>query len=73
MRTAEEILEDFEANKEYPSYYHVNSVIQAMHLYGEEIITECANVAKSEWVRYGTNMGHAVEKQSILLLINELK
>ena len=39
----------------------------------KETIEECAERAKSEWVRWGEHMGHQVEKQSILSLINELK
>jgi hypothetical protein len=38
-----------------------------------EAIKECAEVAKSEWVRWGEHMGHQVEKQSILKLIDQVK
>ena len=39
----------------------------------EETIYECAEAAKSEWVRWGEHMGHQVDRQSILKLIETLK
>lgn len=68
MRAAETIM------LEYVGLNNMNAlVIRAINEARKEAIEECAERAKSEWIRYGTNMGHAVEKQSILSLINELK
>ena len=48
-------------------------VIAAVNKAREDAIVECAEKAKSEWVRYGTQMGHKVDNQSILCLIDDLK
>lgn len=66
MRTASEILDKWDwGNKA--------DIIEAMYEYAEEAILECSERARSGWIRFGTNMGHAVEKESILSLIKELK
>ncbi len=38
-----------------------------------EVVYECANKAKSEWVRWGEHYGHQVERDSIINLLDELK
>ena len=48
-------------------------VIAAVNKARKDAIEECAKIAKSEWVRYGTQMGHEVDKKPILSLINDLK
>ncbi len=80
MRTAREILdvEILKNNVHSTDPFDVfqrmeKSAVAAINSAREEIIKECAERAKSEWVRYGTQMGHQVEKESILSLINELK
>lgn len=73
MRTAEKIFqEDF---GHYASYQDIDKedVIKVINEARKEVIEECAKRAKSEWIRYGSRMGHAVDRQSILSLINELK
>jgi hypothetical protein len=73
VKTAEEILSKY-INKGVPVNTNVYSdVIAAINQARKETIEECAKRAKSEWVRYGTQMGHQVEKQTILDLIKELK
>ena len=72
MRTAEEIVKDVFDKADFRSEISQLYLV-AINQARKEALEEAAEKAKSEWVRYGTNMGHAVEKQSILLLINELK
>ena len=78
MKTAQEILKGVAERSEYVTYADIvenckEETIAAMILYAKEAIEECAERAKSGWVRYGEKMGHEVEKRSILNLIDELK
>jgi len=38
-----------------------------------EAIIEASEAATSDWITYGKNMGHAVDKQSIINLLKQLK
>lgn len=81
MPTAEEILKkiyEMEGDEQdlqieitlNPSLSMIKKAInQAMM----ESIKEAAGIAKSEWVRWGEHMGHQVEKQSILKLLDKIK
>lgn len=53
MKTPEEILDQFEPNSEYPSYYHESNIIQAMEqyasqFYSEEQVREAIELAREE-------------------------
>ena len=86
MRTAEEILLDVfnPASMDCQTYREdlqlaitlnptLGLIEKSINQAREEAINECAENAKSEWVRFGTNMGHQVDRQSILKLIEKLK
>lgn len=77
MRTAFEIVNDVNLKLRgcvYTDDYMSNELLYEMiNEARKEAIEECAERAKSEWIRFGTNMGHAVYKESILSLIKELK
>ena len=73
MKEAEEFISKHKPHSEYPSYYHYSRIEEMINEARFEAIIECAEAAKSEWVRFGTNMGHQVERQSILNLIDKLK
>lgn len=52
MKTAEEILNQHQANGEYPSYYHESNVLEAMEEYASEAIkADREKVAKEAKVR----------------------
>ena len=44
-KTAEEILNEFEPNREYPNYYHETNVLEAMHQFAQS-----QSIAFAEWV-----------------------
>jgi hypothetical protein len=74
MRTAEEILKSITNSKwlsENTSF--AERIVDAINDARIEVIKECAEKAKSEWVRYGTQMGHKVDIKSILSIADELK
>lgn len=77
MRTAEEMYPYLEndnddiATRKYNQRQYDKR--ESYKLGAIEAIKECAEKAKSEWVRYGLQMGHQVDKQSILNLIKEVK
>lgn len=83
MRTAEEELQQAFENEGYSSEYfnawcitydtYLPFILNAINIARIEAIKECAEVAKSEWIRWGENMGHTVEKKSILKLIEQVK
>lgn len=76
MRTAEQILKETDEDNimEYnSSMVYIQHAERAINAARKELLEECAERAKSEWIRWGTNMGHAVDKQSILNLLKELK
>jgi L-cysteine desulfidase len=82
MRTAEEILREIynendsqEDNLQLAITLNpsLERIIKAINEARIEAIKECAEAAKSEWVRWGEHMGHQVEKQSILKLIDQVK
>lgn len=75
MRTAEEVLKEFE-NKvfdknEYPKGYPYIS--EAMKQYAKEAIEEAAERATFNQTLYDAYNHTQVDKESILSLINELK
>jgi hypothetical protein len=79
MRTAEEILSKHAIGKDVfiggdnVRLFRYKDAIIALNEARIEAIKECAEAAKSEWVRWGEHMGHQVEKQSILKLIDQVK
>lgn len=74
MRTAKDI---YESHVQYEwdtvSEHLKKSILEAITVAQIDAIKECAEMAKSEWIRYGKQMGHEVDKNSILRLINDLK
>lgn len=78
MRTAEAIIKE-----RYPFYDQVvygkdvelcgEQVSKLINTARIEAIKECSEVAKSEWKQYEGSMGHIVDKQSILSLIEQVK
>jgi hypothetical protein len=72
MKSAAEIINSNSRLKRLSSCTRGNIAI-VINEARREAIELCAERAKSEWVRWGEHMGHQVEKQSILSLINELK
>ena len=72
MKTAEAILNENYYGRQDPDL-DFDGLVDIINQARSECLQEAAEKAKSEWVRYGTQMGHQVEKQSILNLIKELK
>jgi hypothetical protein len=73
MRTTEEIMEEILRLQPVSVEIEKDEVMTCMRQYAKEVLIEAAERAKSEWVRWGEHMGHAVDKESILALIDELK
>lgn len=69
IRSADEILKE---NMPFGMLFE-SVAIYAIKVAQREAIEASAEVAKSEWIRWGEHYGHAVEKQSILNLLNEVK
>lgn len=76
MRTAERIVVDsdvdIDAFKSEP-YIKYRDAIKLINIARRELLIECAEQAKSEWVRWGEHYGHQVDQKSITKLIDELK
>ena len=75
LRTAESIIDNLYISEKYVMADELTFefVVDAINEARSEAIRECAEKAKSGWVRFGTNMGHQVEKDSILNLLTQIK
>lgn len=43
MKTPEEIINEFDPNDEYPSYYHESSIVLMMNEYAKQWVDETSN------------------------------